>query len=199
MEWTAYLLAEATSHTPGHPWNLRSPCRRERPSVPVKATLQRDDAKCERLVASDDHLYKSNEFGLLPINLIVRTVASQILTGIQRSDRFSGTLFPSVSRTNRRPSRSVWHSLQCEYYIATPVPKTLQIATSSLKWTDSARWLLYPVVHLRCKLSRLTIRRFVEDWILIGARASRTQSTAHLEPMRDGFTTAFLKMTVLNC
>lgn len=106
MEWTAYLLAEATGHTPGHPWNLRSPCRRERPSVPVKATLQRDDAKCERRVASDDRLYKSNEFGLLPINLIVRIVAAQILTGIQRSDRFSGTLFPSVSR-NKSTSKQV--------------------------------------------------------------------------------------------
>ena len=65
-----------TSHTPVPLWNLRSPCRRERPSVRVKATLQRDDAFCERLVASDVLLYKSIEFGLLPINPIVRILAS---------------------------------------------------------------------------------------------------------------------------
>jgi hypothetical protein len=64
-----------TSHTLVPFWNLRSPCRRERPSVRVKATLQRDDAFSERPVASDDLLYKSNEFGLLPINPIVRILA----------------------------------------------------------------------------------------------------------------------------
>jgi len=82
-----------TSHTPGHPWNLRSPCRRERPSVPVKATLQRDDANSERLVASDHLPYKSNEFGILPVNPIVRTLAFQILTGIDGSGGFFGSLF----------------------------------------------------------------------------------------------------------
>jgi len=140
VEWTAYLLAEAAGHTPGHPWNLRSPCRRERPSVPVKATLQRDDAKCERPVASDDHLYKSNEFGLLPIKPIVRTLASQILTGIERSDRFSGTLLP-LGLLSRLlvPADPFWHSSPCGYYIATPVPMMLQVAASSLKKTDSTQ------------------------------------------------------------
>jgi len=82
-----------TSHTPVHPWNLRSPCRRERPSVQVKATLQRDNAICERPVASDDLPYKSNEFGLLPINPIVRNLTFQIRTGIDGSRCFLEVFF----------------------------------------------------------------------------------------------------------
>lgn len=158
MEWTAYLLADAAGHTPGHPWNLRSPCRRERPSVPVKATLQRDDSKCERPVASDDHLYKSNEFGLLPIKPIVRTLAAQILTGIERSDRFSGTLLPwgccydcsSLQSLLAFVSMGVLYCNTCANDASgrRKFPKKDRLDLSNL----------YPVLHVRCKLSSLTNR-----------------------------------------
>lgn len=110
-----------------HPYRSRRLC---------KETTQ----KCERRVASDDHLYKSNEFGLLPINPIVRTLASQILTGIERSDRFSGTLLP-LGLLLRWLVAAVPFGIRLHggYYIATPVPMMLQVAASSLKKTDSTQ------------------------------------------------------------
>lgn len=124
------IARRGTSHTPVLHWNLRSPCRRERPSVPVKATLQRDIAVCEHLVASDSLSCNSNEFGLLPNNPIVRILAFQILTRMVGSSRFSKVFFFLLVCQRVFPGSWI-QDPQCIDSIAIAVPMMRRLCDSS--------------------------------------------------------------------